>query len=99
MSEDAREVVQFSSGIPSRINVEVKEGVHWVGARDWVVRDFHGYLREKGTTYNACLVVDYKITLFDTLKKAFKGDLFHCIYKVVKPNRRVQGFYPVDGKR
>jgi len=78
---------QLSRGISLRINVEVKKGIHWVGAIDWSVRDFHGYLTEKGTTYNAYLVVDDKITLFDTVKKAFKGDLLHCIYKVVEPSR------------
>jgi len=63
----------------------VKNGIHWVGAVDWSVRDFHGYSTPKGTTYNAYLVLDDKITLFDTVKKPFKGDLLHNIYKVVEP--------------
>ena len=68
-----------------RTIVEVKNGIHWVGAVDWSVRDFHGYSTPKGTTYNAYLVLDDKITLFDTVKKPFKGDLLHNIYKVVEP--------------
>jgi len=68
-----------------RTVVEVKNGIHWVGAVDWSVRDFHGYSTPKGTTYNAYLVLDDKITLFDTVKKPFKGDLLHNIYKVVEP--------------
>jgi flavorubredoxin len=58
-----------------------------VGAVDWDVRDFHGYSTYKGTTYNAYLVLDDKITLFDTVKKGFKNDLLHNIYKVVDPSK------------
>lgn len=70
-----------------RAIVEVKNGINWVGAVDWSVRDFHGYLTQKGTSYNAFLVFDDKITLFDTVKKQFKGDLLHNIYKVVDPSK------------
>lgn len=68
-----------------RTVVQVKEGINWVGAVDWQVRDFHGYSTYKGTTYNAFIVFDEKVTLFDTVKKAFKGDLLHNIYKVIQP--------------
>lgn len=68
-----------------RLNVELKKDIHWVGAIDWSVRDFHGYSTKKGTTYNAFLVMDDKITLFDTVKKPFARDLLHCIHKVVDP--------------
>lgn len=70
-----------------RVNVEIKDGIHWVGAVDWSVRDFHGYSTNKGTTYNAYLVMDEKVTLFDTVKKSFKNDLLHCIYKVIDPSK------------
>jgi flavorubredoxin len=70
-----------------RTNVEIKPGIHWVGAVDWDVRDFHGYSTYKGTTYNAYLVVDEKVTLFDTVKKPFKQDLVHCIHKVIDPSK------------
>ena len=52
--------------------VEVKKGIYWVGAVDWNVRDFHGYSIPKGSTYNAYLAMDEKITLFDTVKKPFR---------------------------
>jgi len=65
----------------------VKKDIHWVGAVDWSVRDFHGYSTMKGTSYNAFLVMDEKITLFDTLKQPFKNDLLHCIHKVVDPGK------------
>jgi len=67
--------------------VKLKEGIHWVGAVDWSVRDFHGYSTPKGTTYNAFLILDDKIALFDTVKNGFKGDLLHNIYKVVEPTK------------
>ena len=65
--------------------VEVKKDVYWVGAVDWNVRDFHGYSTERGTTYNAYLVKDEKVALFDTVKSDFKGDLVHNIHQVIEP--------------
>jgi flavorubredoxin len=67
--------------------VEISKGINWVGAVDWAIRDFHGYSTYKGTTYNAFLVLDDKITLFDTVKKPFKMDLVHNIYKLVEPSK------------
>lgn len=65
--------------------VEVKKDVYWVGVVDWDVRDFHGYLTEKGTTYNAYLMLDEKKVLFDTVKHGFGSELLHRIYSLVKP--------------
>lgn len=65
--------------------VEIKEGVYWVGAIDWNIRDFHGYSVPTGTTYNAFLVMDEKVTLFDTVKKPFKHDLLHNIKTLIDP--------------
>lgn len=68
-------------------NNELAKGVHWVGAVDWDIRDFHGYSTYKGTTYNAFLVVDEKITLFDTVKHSHKGELLRNIQKIVDPKK------------
>lgn len=62
---------------------QIKENVYWVGAVDWNVRDFHGYSTWKGTTYNAYLVIDDKITLFDTVKDTHRGELLHHLYEVL----------------
>jgi len=70
-----------------RTKVEVAKDLYWVGAVDWNVRDFHGYSTYKGTTYNSFLVLDEKITLFDTVKKDFRMDLLHNIRKVVEPSK------------
>ena len=48
--------------------VELNPGIYWVGAVDWDLRNFHGYLTQRGSTYNAYLIVDDKITLVDTVK-------------------------------
>ncbi|THB67636.1 MAG: FprA family A-type flavoprotein [Desulfovibrio sp.] len=66
--------------------VEIKPDVFWVGAVDWVSRDFHGYsLSPMGTTYNAYLVKDEKITLFDTVKPEFQGEMLCRMAQVAKP--------------
>ena len=38
------------------VKVVLKEGVNWVGAVDWNIRDFHGYNTNRGSTYNAYLI-------------------------------------------
>ena len=63
--------------------VEIEKNVYWVGALDWNVRDFHGYTTNQGTTYNAYMVVDEKIALFDTVKEPFRSDLIQKFSQVV----------------
>ncbi|MBW1676258.1 MAG: FprA family A-type flavoprotein [Deltaproteobacteria bacterium] len=67
--------------------VEILKDIYWVGAIDWNIRDFHGYSVDRGTTYNAFLLMDDKITLFDTVKKGFKGDLLKNIRKIIDPTK------------
>ncbi len=65
----------------------VSENVWWVGAVDWHVRNFHGYLTGRGTTYNAFLVIDDKITLIDTVKSGFEAEMLERISTVVDPQK------------
>lgn len=61
---------------------EIKPHIYWVGAIDWEVRDFHGYVIPRGTTYNNFLVNDRKLTLIDTVKHDFAEvtlDRINCI--------------------
>lgn len=51
--------------------IEIKPDIYWVGAVDWSVRDFHGYVTPSGTTYNNYLIMDDEITLIDTVKYNF----------------------------
>ena len=66
-------------------NTELAKGIYWVGAIDWDVRDFHGYSTYKGTTYNAFLIVDKKVTLFDTVKRSHLDDLLRNIRAIIDP--------------
>lgn len=68
-------------------SVEVKKDVYWVGVVDWSIRDFHGYTTYKGTTYNSYLLMDDKITLFDSVKKGFTGDMYHRILQHTPPEK------------
>jgi len=64
---------------------KLTDKVYWVGAIDWSVRDFHGYSTSRGSTYNAFLVVDDKVTLIDTVKKPFKGEMLARVASVIDP--------------
>ncbi|MHB9129812.1 MAG: FprA family A-type flavoprotein [Armatimonadota bacterium] len=67
--------------------IPVSEHVYWVGAVDWDLRDFHGYATERGTTYNAYLVLGEKIALIDTVKAPFKDEMLARIASVIDPER------------
>ena len=67
--------------------IEIRPNVYWVGAIDWNLRYFHGYLTPRGSTYNAYLIMDEKITLVDTVKRPFAGELLDRIKKLVDPER------------
>ena len=58
---------------------QIKPDIYWVGALDWNERHFHGYTTEKGITYNAYLIVDEKVTLIDTVKEKFHGELLQRV--------------------
>jgi flavorubredoxin len=68
-------------------NTELAKGIYWVGAIDWDVRDFHGYSTYRGTTYNAFLIVDKKVTLFDTVKSSHLNELLDNIRAIIDPEK------------
>ena len=65
--------------------VKVLDNVYWVGALDYEIRDFHGYRTSDGSTYNAYLIMDEKITLIDTVKAPFVPELMSRVSKIVDP--------------
>ncbi|MDP2167313.1 MAG: FprA family A-type flavoprotein [Thermodesulfovibrionales bacterium] len=67
--------------------VEVKNGIYWVGAVDWAVRDFHGYVTPRGTSYNNYLIMDEEPALLDTVKYDFADITVRNIRSVVDPAR------------
>lgn len=56
--------------------IHVKNNIHWVGQRDWEVRDFHGteYKTLKGTSYNSYLIREGKNVLIDTVDHKFSRE-------------------------
>ncbi|MGD8764685.1 MAG: flavodoxin domain-containing protein [Desulfobacteraceae bacterium] len=67
--------------------LQIAEGVYDVGVKDWNIRDFHGYSTDLGTTYNAFLIVDEKVTLVDTVREEFAGQLLDNISRIVDPKK------------
>jgi len=66
---------------------EVAKDIYWVGAIDWNIRDFHGYSVHNGTTYNAFLIMDERVTLIDAVKKEFADKLIENIAEIVDPRK------------
>jgi len=66
---------------------EIKKDIYWVGAIDWELSEFHGYLTQRGSTYNAYLIIDEKIVLVDTVKAHVTDDLISRIKSVIDPSK------------
>ncbi len=68
---------------------EIKKGIYWVGTVDWDIRHFHGpsYHTHKGTTYNAYLVIDEKITLVDIVDVDFVDEMIDNIKQIIDPSK------------
>ena len=67
--------------------IQLTEGVYWVGAIDWDITNFHGYSTNRGTTYNAFLIMDEKITLIDTVKRPFFSEMLRHVKEIVDPTK------------
>ncbi len=64
---------------------KLREGIYWVGGIDWDLRNFHGYLTQRGSTYNAYLIIDEKITLVDNVKAYMFDEMISRISSIVDP--------------
>jgi flavorubredoxin len=69
------------------MKIELKNGIYWVGAIDWNIRDFHGYSTHKGSSYNAYLVVGEKTALVDTVKTPFFDEMVGRIRGIIAPEK------------
>ena len=67
--------------------VEIKPDIYWVGGIDWHIRNFHGYTTQRGTSYNAYLIKDKKITLVDTVKHYLFDEMLSRIKDIVDPKK------------
>ena len=65
---------------------KIIDNVYWVGVRDLNNRHFHGdlYPIDEGCTYNAYLVVDDEVTLFDTVEEEFTEELLERVESVLQ---------------
>ncbi|PID40143.1 MAG: MBL fold metallo-hydrolase [Proteobacteria bacterium] len=66
---------------------KIADGIYDVGVIDWNIRDFHGYSTDRGTSYNAYLIVDEKVALIDTVKAPFTDQLIGNISQVIDPQK------------
>lgn len=64
---------------------EIKKGIYWVGGIDWDLRNFHGYLTQRGSTYNSYLIIDDKITLIDNVKHYLADEQLKRISQIIDP--------------
>jgi len=69
--------------------MKLRENIYAVGAVDADIRVFHGYETPCGTTYNAYLVLDEKVTLIDCVKAPFAEKLLTNL-------RGILGDRPID---
>ncbi|MFP4393108.1 MAG: FprA family A-type flavoprotein [Desulfohalobiaceae bacterium] len=68
--------------------IQIKPNVYWVGVVDWNLRDFHGYSQTRqGTSYNAYVVLDDKITLFDTVSAGYQEEFLHSLSQIIDPGK------------
>ncbi len=65
--------------------IKLRDNIYWVGAIDWDLRNFHGYLTQRGSTYNAYLIIDEKITLIDNVKHYLYDEMIARISDVIDP--------------
>lgn len=65
--------------------IEIANDIHWVGALEWNERYIHGFSMPKGSTNNAYLIMDEKITLIDTCMGGLSKELIERISDVVDP--------------
>ncbi len=67
--------------------VKLKPDIYWVGGIDWNIRNFHGYLTQRGTTYNAYLIIDNKITLVESVKHYLFDEMLSRIKELIDPSK------------
>lgn len=70
------------------MTIHVKNNIHWVGQRDWEVRDFHGteYKTLQGSSYNSYLIREEKTVLIDTVDHKFSREFVQNLMAEVDLN-------------
>ena len=70
--------------------LKILPDIYWVGVVDWNIRTFHGhtYSTKRGTTYNAYLILDDKITLVDAVYGPFAAEMIERIKEII-PEQKI----------
>ena len=70
------------------MSIHIKNNIHWVGQRDWEIRDFHGteYKTDKGTSYNSYLIREEKNVLIDTVDSKFSHEFVQNLEQEIDLN-------------
>ncbi|MDP3042097.1 MAG: flavodoxin domain-containing protein [Candidatus Omnitrophota bacterium] len=65
--------------------IKILPDIYSVGAVDWSVRNFHGhtYTTQRGSSYNAYLIIDEKVALIDTVYGPFSQELISNIQEII----------------
>jgi flavorubredoxin len=65
--------------------LKILPDIYSVGVVDWNVRSFHGhtYSTNRGSTYNAYLILDDKVALIDTVPVSFSEELVENIRQII----------------
>jgi len=69
------------------MNRKIIDGIHWVGYVDWNIRDFHGYVTERGSSYNSYLILDDEPALVDGVKAPYAANLLGHISELIEPSK------------
>ena len=69
--------------------IEVAPGVYWIGAVDWAIRDFHGYITPRGSTYNNYLIMDDEPALIDAIHAEFTDESIKNI-RAITPMKSIK---------
>jgi flavorubredoxin len=67
--------------------IKLREGIYWVGAVDWSIRNFHGYITHRGSSYNSYLIVDEKVAVIDFVKAPFAEEQVARVSEVIDPKK------------
>ncbi|NLE73748.1 MAG: FprA family A-type flavoprotein [Actinobacteria bacterium] len=59
--------------------VPLADGIYWVGAVDWGVREFHGYDTPHGSSYNSYLIVDEKVCVVDGVRAGLGPEMLRRV--------------------
>ena len=74
----------FNKILEGRMNTQLYKNIDWVGFIDWTMRDFHGFMTKRGSSYNSYLIRDEKTALIDTVKEPYKEYLLKNIEKLTE---------------